>query len=71
MKWLCETSRCVRRFALFPKKIYDNKQYKTWLVWLEVYYIFQHRSDGRDPWRDGVLANKQIWKEWNRRADHV
>ena len=65
MKRVCETVRCVRRFALFPVKIWDSKAYKVVCVWLEVYYVIQRRSSPYNRnWKNDRLADKETWQKW-------
>lgn len=64
MRKVCKTSRCVRRFALFPKKLYAANEMETWIVWLEFYYVIQRRNSGFAKWRDSDMADKEIWKRW-------
>ena len=66
MKWQCETRRCVRRFALFPKKLYDKHKMETYCVWLEFYYVIQRRTGGFELWRDDVRADKETWRKWRK-----
>lgn len=69
MKRVCERVRCVRRFALFPVKIWDRKTGHTFCVWLEVYYAIQRRGNlYTHDWRNEEFVDKETWEKW--RADH-
>lgn len=67
MKRICEKVRCVRRFALFPVKLWDGKRNAYLLVWLEFYYIIQSRGSVYEWWVNDRLADKETWQRW--RAD--
>lgn len=68
MKWTPKTMRCVRRFALFPKKLFDLSRHENYYVWLEVYYVVQVRYSASYCWSNRYAADKETWLKWG--ANH-
>lgn len=66
MRWNYKKRRCIRRFALFPTKVYFKNLMKTEVIWLEFYYVIQDRCEGF--WFTDTGVSRDTWLKWKKDA---